>query len=117
VEHLLPLSRILSFAQGETIIQQGDAQDSRVFFLLHGSVSVHMDGKYILTLKRPWDIFGEMSICSAAPRSASVVADTSVEVICIDAAVLHSPGQEANYQFKYYFYNMFAAIMPLKSKK
>jgi signal transduction histidine kinase len=55
-----------------------------------------------------------MSICSAAPRSASVITDEVVEVLSIDAAILYSPGQEDNYKFRYFFYNMFASIMSWK---
>ncbi len=114
IDNLLAFSELSFFQQGERIIQQGDPEDHRVYFLLMGSVSVYVDEKYILTLRRPWDIFGEMSICSAAPRSASVVADELVQVIAINASVIHKPENEFNYQFKYYFYNMFSEIMSYK---
>lgn len=113
-KHLLPLSQVVTFDKKDTIIHQGDVDDKRIFFLLSGSVSVWVDKRYILTLSKPWDIFGEMSICSAEPRSASVIADTPVQLLVIDASIIHNPEHEKNYQFKYYFYNMFAAIMSKK---
>ena len=114
LEGLVPFSQLLFFDKGEVIIQQGDAEDHHVYFLRMGKVSVYADEKYILSLERPGDIFGEMSLCSSAPRSASVIADELVEVLSIDAAIIHDPRQQENYKFKYFFYNMFASIMSWK---
>jgi len=114
ISALAPFSNIQFFQKGEVIIQQGSSNDFHIFFLLMGKVVVHIDNKYILSLERPWDIFGEMSICSDAPRSATVIADELVQVLSIDAAVLHNPKQQEDYQIKYYFYNMFASILSWK---
>ncbi|MBF0350824.1 MAG: cyclic nucleotide-binding domain-containing protein [SAR324 cluster bacterium] len=113
---LLPLSQLRQFEKEDILIHQGDTTDNRIFFLLKGQVSVYVDKRFILMLNQTWDIFGEMAICSAAPRSASVIADSSVQALILDASIVHDPSQQHNYQFRYYFYNMLAAIMSRKLK-
>lgn len=116
LELIIPFCQIKFYKKGDMIIEQGETDSHQVFFMLLGQVSVYVEEKYILSLKRPWDIFGEMSIISSTPRTASVIADELVQVLCIDASIIHDPEQEKNYQFKYYFYNMFASIMSWKLK-
>ncbi|MGK5091951.1 ATP-binding protein [Deltaproteobacteria bacterium TL4] len=114
IEGFIPLSRILIFEKEELIIKQGSQSNNCVYFLLRGSVSVYVDKRFILNLKYPWDIFGEMSICSDEQRSADVIAKETTEILVVDSSIIHASGQDQNYQFKYYFYRMFSAIMTRK---
>ncbi len=50
--------------------------------ILDGRARVERDGKTIARL-RPGDFFGEMSLIDGEPRSASVVAETPVTLLCI----------------------------------
>jgi len=73
------------FAQGETIIQEGDTDTDAMYFVLEGSVKVikshgTLNEKVLATLKTG-DLFGEMALFLKEPRSASVVAVSNVTVI------------------------------------
>ncbi len=64
-----------------------DAAGSIFYVVLNGDAKVTRRGK---TIKRlgPGDFFGEMSILTDAPRSASVVAETPMECLTLSAADL-----------------------------
>ena len=72
--------RKLSFARGETLIQQGDPGDS-LFLIASGEVAVHLavDGasRQVATLQ-PGNIVGEASLITGEPRGATCVAQTDV---------------------------------------
>ncbi len=84
LKDLVPLSNLKSFSKGSSILVEGQT-NHLVYFLIRGSVGVYSKGELILTLKRNGDIFGEMSIISNKPCSASVIAKTPVNVFCIRA--------------------------------
>jgi CRP-like cAMP-binding protein len=73
-ERLLP--------RGTTIVRQGEAADS-LFILAEGALDVRMERAGTeLALDRmvPGDIFGEMSLLTGQPRSATVTAATETVV-------------------------------------
>ncbi|MBU2510265.1 response regulator [bacterium] len=84
LQKLIPLSSFRSFEKEIPILIEGQT-NKEVFFLIRGHVSVYSQGELILTLKRTGDIFGEMSIISNKPCSASVVTASKVDVFCIRA--------------------------------
>jgi MFS family permease len=57
---------------GEVVIKQGDPGDN-VYFVETGSVEVTRDGRHIATLG-PGEIFGEIALLRAVPRTATVTA-------------------------------------------
>lgn len=61
-----------SFREGETIFREGDISD-RAFQVVAGSVNVHLPGGRVKNLG-PGEIFGEMGLLDARPRSATVTA-------------------------------------------
>ena len=83
---LLSRGRMQRFGRGEPIIVQGDEGHS-MFVLIHGtaSVSVDVSGKpqQVATLHED-DYFGEMSLMTGEPRTATVVAQGDCEVLEID---------------------------------
>ena len=81
---LEPLCEFASYPEGTAILQEGQEND-HVFFLMRGSVVVRSAGEQILKLKRAGDIFGEMSIISNQPTSASVVSETTIDLFKIRA--------------------------------
>ena len=68
-----------TFSSGTYIVEQGETKNA-MYFLVSGSVSIHLDvegathstrlGSY-----KPGVVFGEMAVLSDMPRSASVIAD------------------------------------------
>ncbi len=91
IEVLAETSSKLRYAQGETLVSQGTDGDS-LFIIVSGSVRVEVTTQEGITstvarLGRG-SYFGEMSLLTGEPRSASVYADTETEVILVEKAGL-----------------------------
>src|SRR5271165_5189764 len=86
LNHLALGSRRIRFGQGEKIISQGDAGNS-MFVLATGKaeVQVERDGRYqeVGSLVAG-DCFGEISLLTGEPRSATVMAALDCEVLEIE---------------------------------
>jgi CRP-like cAMP-binding protein len=70
---------VLSFGPGQTIVREGDPGET-LFVVLAGQGKV-LRGKRTIGTVVPGDFFGELSAIDGEPRSASVVADTPVQVL------------------------------------
>ncbi|MGQ9573290.1 MAG: Crp/Fnr family transcriptional regulator [Dehalococcoidia bacterium] len=70
-------------AQGAVLAKQG-AQGLEAIIIVEGKARVEADGKPIAQLG-PGDIVGEMSVIDGKPRSATVIAETPMNLL-----VLHS---------------------------
>jgi len=77
----------LLFSKGETLVQQGDSGDS-LFIIADGKVDVSVSdaigSKTHLAVLKSGDYFGEMSLLTGEPRSASVIALQETEVIVVE---------------------------------
>lgn len=82
IKQLVPVSRIQHYEPGETILKQGEMNDS-LFVLVDGCFGVYANGKLILKLRRTGDVTGEMSIISESPTAASVVAEKHCDVLVV----------------------------------
>jgi len=111
LREIVPLCEIRNFSPQTTIIREGDSSDNRVFFLLAGGVSVYVADNFILALKKTGDIFGEMSLISDEPRSATVISDRDSTMLVVNSALTFDPGEENYYKFRYFFSRMFGAIL------
>jgi len=76
-----------TFHKDETIILEEDDSVQALFLIASGEVKVYMTGldgrETILSLLSKGDFFGEMSLIDGAPRSASVRAITTAELLII----------------------------------
>lgn len=84
-------SSLLRFSSGESLVVQGETGDS-MFLVRSGSLRVEVApagdpgaGSVVANLG-PGDFFGEMSLLTGEPRSASVVAECDVEVLRLTKA-------------------------------
>ena len=82
----------LRFARGETIIRQGDVGDS-MYVLVEGLLDVYRnhegkDGEALIARMQPGRFFGEMSLLTGEPRSATIRAALEVIVLKIDKAAM-----------------------------
>ena len=77
-----------SFKKGDVIMQEGD-QPHCAYILKTGTVEIIKKGgdgqEVVLSTLKPGDIFGEMSMVDAEPRSATVRAVEDVVLIVVDA--------------------------------
>jgi CRP/FNR family transcriptional regulator, cyclic AMP receptor protein len=69
----------LSFQPGQSIVVEGDPGEA-LYVILSGQAKVTRGGKRVAMLL-PGDFFGEMSAIDGGPRTASVVAQTPMEVL------------------------------------
>ena len=94
---LLAVARPVLYAAGEAIVRQGQAGGS-LFVVMRGEAAVTLagtDGE--VARLRAGDVFGEMSLLTGEPRTATVTGDTDCDLLEIDAegfrrAVLANPG-------------------------
>jgi CRP/FNR family transcriptional regulator, cyclic AMP receptor protein len=68
-----------SYKAGETIFKEGDPA-TELFVIRSGRVGI-MCGNRLLDTLETNNIFGEMALIDAAPRSAAAVATTDVELV------------------------------------
>jgi small-conductance mechanosensitive channel/CRP-like cAMP-binding protein len=90
LDALLPRGRTAHFGKDEKLIQQGEAGQS-MFLLVSGeaNVTVERNGNPTLVASLgAGDCFGEMSLLTGEPRTATVIANSDCEVVEIDKAVL-----------------------------
>jgi CRP-like cAMP-binding protein len=77
------LIRATTYEKGETIIKEGQF-DSWIYWLLGGCVRITKKAKKICAFNQCGTVFGEMSVVSGKPRSASVIANDPVTCLSID---------------------------------
>jgi small-conductance mechanosensitive channel/CRP-like cAMP-binding protein len=97
LERLARASKDRVFAPGEAIVRRGQEGNS-MFVITRGTVDVQiLQGDEVRTINtlRESDYFGEMSLLTGEPRTATVVAVTETEVVQINKSGL-KPIFEAN---------------------
>jgi CRP-like cAMP-binding protein len=97
-QRLAERARHLHFDAGEKLVVEGEQGDS-LFVIVQGSVLVSKSGTEVgtsnvmLATLGSGDFFGETSLMTGAPRSATVTAETGVEAFVFDreamAPILH----------------------------
>jgi len=76
-------SKARQVAAGTTIVKEGENGDE-FFVILDGTVSVSRQGRKVATLG-PGSGFGELALLLGnAPRNATVVADTDMDLVVVD---------------------------------
>jgi signal transduction histidine kinase/CheY-like chemotaxis protein len=110
---LEPVSELIRYPAETEILTEGEPND-RVFFLVDGEVEVIARGERILVLKRKGDIFGEMSVISAKPCSATIVSLTPVTVFSIAARTIGTYSAIRPDDLHNFFYRIFAMILTEK---
>src|SRR3954462_6392375 len=90
IETVLQSSEIQRYGRGEPLIQEGDPGDS-MFVMLRGTaaVSIARNGTSVrVGAMRQGDCFGEFSLLTGEPRSATVRAENDCEVLEISKPVM-----------------------------
>lgn len=73
---------------GTVLIQQG-GWGGETFVIVDGTVSVSRDGRELATLG-PGDVVGEIAVLAGGRRTATVTAETPVEVLAFDPRAFKS---------------------------
>jgi len=83
---LIEHSTLVGTPPGSILVQEGERGDA-FYVVVYGNlrVSHQLHGKHInLALLRPGDYFGEWSLLTSAPRTATVSALSQAELVCIE---------------------------------
>ena len=82
---LAAVSRLTPYGRGETVVRQGD-EGASMFVLARGEAVVRLEpgATEVARFTEPGAFFGEMSLLTGEPRSASVVAVTDCDLFEID---------------------------------
>lgn len=87
IEQLANFSDAQSFAIGEYLVREGEQGDS-MFMITAGAVDISIKGDHnqdiLVQQKKEGEFFGEMSLLTGEPRSATVRASADAEVIVIN---------------------------------
>ena len=86
MQKLVDSSTLLGAPPGSIIISEGEAGDS-LYVVIYGSLRVSHDvsSKHLnLALMQPGDFFGEWSLLTGAPRTATVSALSQTELVCVE---------------------------------
>lgn len=110
INEIVPLSNLKEYIPGEVILEEGIVND-KFFLLISGEVGVFVRGENILTLRRKGDIFGEMSVISKKPTTASIVASSKVSVITIQASDIVNFSEPGSENLRQVIYPIFAMIL------
>ncbi len=83
---LIEHSTLVGVPPGSILVQEGERGDA-FYVVVYGNlrVSHQVQGKHInLALLRPGDYFGEWSLLTGAPRTATISALSQAELVCIE---------------------------------
>lgn len=102
---------------GDEIIKEGQ-DDSRIFILLTGQLSVNMHGEEIARIVKAGEIFGELAAVSREKRSASVAALTNTLCLVIDQEFLREiKPEEENASYYAALYGFISRVLASRLKK
>lgn len=77
------LTTELHLKAGTEVVREGEP-GREAFIIVSGTAAVKRNGRRIATLG-PGDAFGELALLDHGPRTATVVADTDLEVLVLNA--------------------------------
>lgn len=110
VKALIKLCRITEHEPGEVIFDEGGF-DQHIFFLLSGKVKIVKNGVEVSVLDRCGDVFGEMGIIDAMPRSASVHAVTKANCLKMDVSFIDRLPEKEREICLYVVYRVFTEVL------
>lgn len=110
VKGLVKLCRVTQYEPGEIVFKEDDF-DQFIYFLLSGKVRITKAGVDVATLARTGDIFGEMCLIDATPRSATVQAVEATNCLKMDVYYIKRLPEEERNSSLYIIYRVFCEIL------
>lgn len=89
---LVGAGALLDYMPDAVIVSEGDTDDA-LFMIVDGTVSV-MKGEQELAVLERAQIFGEMSVLTQEPRSATVVTRTDAKVVRLPGDIIRTLADE-----------------------
>ncbi|MGE0762142.1 MAG: cyclic nucleotide-binding domain-containing protein [Bdellovibrionales bacterium] len=97
-------------ARGDHLLTQGQL-NSNLYILLQGRLSVLVDGARVATLDKAGDLVGEMSVISHRPCSATILADTDVELYLLRADELKNKRGPDEDKIQLLLYRIYSQVL------
>jgi CRP/FNR family cyclic AMP-dependent transcriptional regulator len=107
---ILEMSKLRQYEPGEVILKEG-GYDSWIFFLISGKIKVVKNDESLSILKRTGEVFGEMCIIDASPRSASIYAIDRTVCLATDASYIDRLSGNDRSVFSSILYRVFSQIL------
>jgi len=101
---------MVTFGPEDKILVQGEV-NGNLYFLMLGTVDVHVDGGLVASLKRRGDLIGEMSVITNKPSSATILAQTPVQLLKIDLEIFRRLMGDSGDKFDHILYRIYALIL------
>ena len=95
---LLKMMKVARFNIKETIIKQGE-ESKAIYVILHGRVSIYVNGRYVYDMRRTGDLFGEMGFVMHRPSSATIRAEEEVNAVIFSYEMLPEIGDADFYKW------------------
>ncbi len=116
IAKLVSISSFKTAKKGETLLRQGEP-NQEVYLIVSGIISVYVDGEYIYNLCRVGDIFGEMSVITGAPSSATICAEEDLQLITVSSSILKNIKENNEHELHSILYEWFSRILSDKLNK
>jgi CRP-like cAMP-binding protein len=84
LRRVVELSDEVELTAGNVLVDQGDP-GTHCYVILEGNASVYVRGDHVATMHRG-SMVGEMALVDHRPRTATVVADTDLDLLRFDSA-------------------------------
>ncbi len=110
LQKIAPLFKVMHVPENTEIIR-GSKMDANIFFLIRGQIAIYSNGNLIFKLKRIGDMCGEMSFITNKPCTASEVADTPVDLFCLNISDIYEKTDYNTIEIKAILYQLFSAML------
>ena len=107
---------IREYNPGDAVIREGE-YDCWVYFLLTGELEITQGGKTVGYLKRTGDLFGEMGVIDASPRSATIQARKKSMLLGYDASYIDQKLKINEINFCYVVYRLFSEVLAVRLRE
>lgn len=113
MKELMQIASLKTYNDGDILLKQGQ-ENSNLYFLFSGRVSVLVDGGLVAHLDTKGDLLGEMSVISKLPCAATIMANEPVQIIQLEAAKIHQLENINIDQLQHTLYRIYANILTEK---
>lgn len=110
LEKIILMTNLKTLEEGELILEQGKP-NQEIYIISNGTASVYVDEQFIYDLYRRGDLFGEMSVITQKPSSATIIAKTRMEMVTLSVHDVNSFHREMSDNLSAVFYEWFSKIL------
>ncbi len=107
---LAPLFKVKHFPS-EAEIKKEPQANSQIYFIIRGEIATYSNGNLIFKLRRSGDMFGDMSFITEKSQATSEIADTPVDLLCLNINDIIEKTDFTIEDTKYLLYQLFTVML------